>query len=65
MSSPDVPHHAAGKVRVPASPLRLSATPVTYRHGIPAPGGDTEEVLADFAGMDAAEIAAAKAAGVV
>ncbi|MBR0661504.1 MULTISPECIES: CaiB/BaiF CoA transferase family protein [Neoroseomonas] len=61
----DVPHHAAGKVRVPASPLRLSATPVTYRHGIPAPGGDTEEVLADFAGMDAAEIAAAKAAGVV
>ncbi len=61
----EVPHHAAGKVRVPASPLRLSETPVTYRHGIPAPGGDTAAVLADFAGMDEAEIAAAKAAGIV
>jgi crotonobetainyl-CoA:carnitine CoA-transferase CaiB-like acyl-CoA transferase len=61
----DLPHHAGGKVRVPGSPLRLGATPATYRHGIPAPGGDTDAVLAEFAGMDAAEIAAARAAGVV
>ncbi len=61
----EVPHHAGGTVRVAASPLHLSATPPTYRHGIPAPGGDTDAVLADFAGMDAAEIAAARAAGVV
>jgi crotonobetainyl-CoA:carnitine CoA-transferase CaiB-like acyl-CoA transferase len=61
----EVPHHAGGTVRVAASPLRLGATPATYRHGIPAPGGDTDAVLAEFAGMDAAEIAAARAAGVV
>jgi crotonobetainyl-CoA:carnitine CoA-transferase CaiB-like acyl-CoA transferase len=61
----EVPHHAAGSVRVAASPLHLSATPPTYRHGIPAPGGDTDAVLAEFAGMDAAEIAAARAAGIV
>jgi crotonobetainyl-CoA:carnitine CoA-transferase CaiB-like acyl-CoA transferase len=52
-------------VRVPGSPLHLGATPVSYRHGIPAPGGDTDAVLADFAGMDAAEVAAARATGVV
>ncbi|MBP0466391.1 CoA transferase [Roseomonas sp. PWR1] len=61
----ELPHHAGGTVRVAASPLHLSATPPTYRHGIPAPGGDTDAVLAEFAGMDAAEIAAARAAGIV
>lgn len=61
----EVPHHAGGTVRVAASPLHLSATPPTYRHGIPAPGGDTDAVLAEFAGMDAAEIATARAAGIV
>jgi crotonobetainyl-CoA:carnitine CoA-transferase CaiB-like acyl-CoA transferase len=61
----EVPHHAGGTVRVAASPLHLSATPPTYRHGIPAPGGDTDAVLAEFAGMDADAIAAARAAGIV
>lgn len=60
-----IPHHAGGTVRVVASPLHLSATPPTVRHGIPAPGGDTDSVLTEFAGMDAEEIAAARAAGVV
>jgi len=61
----DVPHHAVGKVRVVGSPIHLSATPPTYRHGIPAPGGDTDDVLRDFAEMTAEEIAAARQAGVV
>jgi crotonobetainyl-CoA:carnitine CoA-transferase CaiB-like acyl-CoA transferase len=61
----EVPHHAAGTVRVVGSPLHLSATPPTYRRGIPAPGGDTEAVLRDFAGMTTEEIAAARAAGVI
>ncbi len=61
----ELPHHAGGTVRVPASPLHLAATPPTYRHGIPAPGGDTDAVLAEFAGMSEPEIAAARAAGVV
>jgi len=61
-----VPHHgAAGAVRVPASPLRLSATPVGIRRGIPAIGEHTDAVLAEYAGMTAEEIAAARAAGVI
>ena len=60
-----IPHHAGGTVRVVASPLHLSATPPEVRRGIPAPGGDTDAVLADFAGMSEAEIAAARAAGIV
>ncbi|MBX6375594.1 MAG: CoA transferase [Acetobacteraceae bacterium] len=62
----EVPHRgSAGKVRVAASPMRLSATPAEYRHGIPAPGEHTDAVLAEYAGMDAEEIAAARAAGIV
>jgi crotonobetainyl-CoA:carnitine CoA-transferase CaiB-like acyl-CoA transferase len=61
----EVPHHAGGRVRVPASPLRLAATPVSYRYGIPAPGEHTDAVLREFADMTAEEIAAARAAGVL
>jgi len=61
----EIPHHAGRTVRVVASPLHLSATPATVRHGIPAPGGDTDAVLAEFAGMSEQEIAAARQAGIV
>jgi crotonobetainyl-CoA:carnitine CoA-transferase CaiB-like acyl-CoA transferase len=61
----EVPHHAGGRVRVPASPLHLTATPVTYRYGIPAPGEHTDAVLREFADMTDEEIAAARAAGVL
>ena len=61
----EVPHHAGGQVRVPASPLHLTATPVTYRYGIPAPGEHTDAVLREFAEMTEEEIAAARAAGVL
>jgi crotonobetainyl-CoA:carnitine CoA-transferase CaiB-like acyl-CoA transferase len=60
-----VPHHTAGEIRTIASPLRLSATPATYRHGIPAPGEHSDAILAHYAGMDAAAIAAAREAGIV
>ena len=40
------------------------AKPITVVVSYP-PGGDTDAVLADFAGMDAEEIAAARAAGIV
>ncbi|MEY4793309.1 MAG: hypothetical protein RL724_245, partial [Pseudomonadota bacterium] len=61
----EIPHHAGGQVRVPASPLRLAGTPVAYRYGIPAPGEHTDAVLREFADMTAEEIAAARAAGVL
>ncbi|RZJ14816.1 MAG: CoA transferase, partial [Acidovorax sp.] len=47
-----------------ASPLRLSATPPVLRNAPPALGQHTDEVLAEM-GLDAARIAALRAAGVV
>ena len=47
-----------------ASPLRLSATPPVLRHAPPALGQHTDEVLAEW-GVDAQQIAALRAAGVV
>lgn len=47
-----------------ASPLRLSATPPVLRRAPPALGQHTDEVLAEW-GVDAAQIAALRAAGVV
>lgn len=41
----DLPHPLAGSVPSVASPLRLSKTPVQYRHAPPALGADTREVL--------------------
>ena len=61
----ELPHHAGGSVRVPASPLRLSQTPVQYYRGIPAPGEHTNSVLREFADMSEEEIATARAAGVL
>jgi formyl-CoA transferase len=47
-----------------ASPLRLSATPPVLRRAPPALGQHTDEVLAEW-GVDPAQIAALRAAGVV
>lgn len=52
----DLPHPLAGSVRVVASPLKLSVTPVRYRRAPPLLGADTETVLGEF-GFDAAAIA--------
>jgi crotonobetainyl-CoA:carnitine CoA-transferase CaiB-like acyl-CoA transferase len=45
----DLPHPLAGSVPSVASPLRLSKTPVQYRHAPPALGADTREVLGRLA----------------
>jgi crotonobetainyl-CoA:carnitine CoA-transferase CaiB-like acyl-CoA transferase len=47
-----------------ASPMRLSATPVTYRNAPPALGQHTDEVLREF-GLDDNAIAALHEQGVV
>ncbi|HSV54511.1 MAG TPA: CoA transferase, partial [Burkholderiaceae bacterium] len=44
----DLPHPVAGTAPAVASPLRLSKTPVQYRHAAPALGADTEQVLKQF-----------------
>jgi crotonobetainyl-CoA:carnitine CoA-transferase CaiB-like acyl-CoA transferase len=60
----DLPH-ALGVAPSVASPLRLSDTPVDYRHGPPVLGEHTEVVLREVLGLDAAQIAALKAIGVI
>ena len=57
----EVPHPRAGALRVVASPMKFSATPVQYRRAPPLLGEHTAEVLHEF-GLDAAEVAALRAA---
>ncbi len=51
-------HSAMGEttVRLLASPIRLSKTPVTYRHAPPLLGQHTAEILSDMLGLDDSEI---------
>jgi len=56
---------APGPIDLIASPLRLSATPVSYRHAPPTLGQHTDAVLADWLGLDGAAVAALRAAGAV
>ena len=52
-------HSANGgtTVRLLASPIRMSETPVTYRHAPPLLGEHTHEVLSGLLGLEASEIA--------
>jgi crotonobetainyl-CoA:carnitine CoA-transferase CaiB-like acyl-CoA transferase len=51
-----MPHPAAGSVRLIGSPMRLSETPVTYRHAPPSLGEHTAEVLRELLGMSEEEV---------
>src|SRR5260370_37625552 len=60
-------HSAMGEttVRLLASPIRLSKTPVTYRHAPPLLGQHTAEILSDMLGLDDSEIEELCVLGVV
>ena len=60
----EVAHPLAGAIRVVASPLKLSATPVRYRRAPPLLGADTEQVLVEF-GIDAGAVARLRDAGAI
>jgi crotonobetainyl-CoA:carnitine CoA-transferase CaiB-like acyl-CoA transferase len=60
----EMPHPLADHVRLVASPMKLSATPVQYRRPPPLLGEHTDEVLAE-AGLSPAERHALKTAGVI
>ena len=60
-----LPHALAGMVPQVASPMRLSKTPVEYRNAPPLLGEHTEQVLQGVLGLDSANVAALKAAGVI
>jgi len=58
--------HSAG-VRLPmiGSPIKMSATPPSYRRAPPTCGEHTDEVLAELLGLGAAEIAGLRDRGIV
>ena len=59
-----MPHPLTDSLRLVASPIKLSATPVQYTRPPPLLGQHTDEVLA-AAGLSEAQIAALRASGVV
>jgi crotonobetainyl-CoA:carnitine CoA-transferase CaiB-like acyl-CoA transferase len=62
-----MPHPLAGEgyVRLIGNPIKFSETPVSYRRGPPTLGQDTAETLAEWLGIDAAELARLRAKGIV
>jgi crotonobetainyl-CoA:carnitine CoA-transferase CaiB-like acyl-CoA transferase len=60
----EVDHPLGGRVALVASPIRLSATPLPPPTAPPTLGQQTDEVLAEL-GLDEAEVAALREAGVV
>jgi len=60
-----IEHETLGSVPTVASPLRLSATPVTYAAAPPRLGEHTDSVLADALGLSPDEIASLRSRGIV
>ena len=63
----DMPHPAAagGSVPLVANPIRMSATPPSYRHAPPSLGQHTDVVLRELLGRTDADLAQLRAAGVI
>jgi formyl-CoA transferase len=61
----DLPHPAAGKVKLVRSPMKMSATPATSEMAPPLLGQHTDEVLAEVLGKSFDAIAALRANKVV
>jgi len=63
----EMAHPATGSrpAKLIASPIKMSETPVRYRHAPPMLGQHTEEVLDELLGMSAGDVAALRDKGVV
>lgn len=61
----EMAHGSGEKVKVIANPVKLSATPPSYRSAPPVLGEHTNAVLTDMLKMSAAEIAALKDKGIL
>ena len=57
-----LPQAATGNVPLVANPIRLSASPVAYRSAPPRLGEHTDEVLADWLGLEGSGLRALRAA---
>jgi len=60
-----MPYGKPGTLTLPNSPLHLSATPTVVGAPMPEHGGDTEDVLARWIGVGAAELADLRKRGIV
>ena len=60
-----LPHAIAPSVDLIGSPLKLSETPVAYRHAPPVLGEHTDAVLSEVLGLDAAALADLRARAVI
>ena len=61
----EMDHGSGATVKVIANPVKLSATPPTYRSAPPVLGEHTDAVLSGILGMSAAEIETLRAKGVL
>jgi len=61
----EMPHPLAGTVPLVANPMRFSQSPVSYRHAPPTLGAHSDEVLAQWLGLDAERLAALRAQRVI
>ncbi|MBU3594324.1 CoA transferase [Polynucleobacter sp. 71A-WALBACH] len=61
----NVPHPTAGNMKLVASPMRLSETPVEVRMAPPTLGQHTDEILRERLNLDSQAIAALQEKGVV
>ena len=63
----EMAHPATGDrpAKLIASPIKMSETPVDYRHAPPMLGQHTEEVLGEMLGMSESDVAALREKGVV
>ncbi|MBR0673513.1 CaiB/BaiF CoA transferase family protein [Neoroseomonas soli] len=61
----EMQHGSGATVKVVANPVKLSATPPTYRSAPPVLGEHTEEVLSGLLGMTAEEIAALRSKSIL
>jgi len=63
----NMPHDAVGGREVPlvANPLRLSETPVSYRHTPPVLGADTDDVLRSLLDLDDGDLDGLRSKGII
>jgi formyl-CoA transferase len=61
----DVPHPTAGTMRLVASPMRLSETPVEVRMAPPTLGQHTNEILQERLSLDALTITTLQEKGII
>ncbi len=61
----EVDHPEVGRRRYPGLPIRLSATPATYRRGAPCLGEHNRDVLVEVLGFDDARVDELERAGVL